>query len=81
LSLSNSIRVSALAETEIELIELPNEKPTLFSLEEISGVGKVKNDLEHLLIPEKSRFDPTLRRMALAIESSSVVAAPSGPTP
>jgi hypothetical protein len=80
LILSNSIRLRALAETEIKLIELPNDTTTLLSLEAISGVGKVKNNLVHLLIPEKSRFDTALHRMALAIESSSVAAASSRPT-
>jgi hypothetical protein len=40
--LSYSIRLRALAKTEIELIELPNENPTLLSLLAISGVGKIK---------------------------------------
>jgi hypothetical protein len=32
------------AETEIVLTELPNERPILFKLSAISGVGKAKKD-------------------------------------
>jgi hypothetical protein len=62
-------------------MEFPNERHTLWSLEAMSGVGKLKKDFELLTIPEKSRFLSALRRMAFAIESSSVTAAPSTPTP
>jgi hypothetical protein len=51
LILSNSIRLRALAKTEIALTDLSNERPTLFRLAAISGVVKVKKDLELLLIP------------------------------
>jgi hypothetical protein len=50
-NLSNSIRLKAEAETEIVLAEFPNERPTLFKLAAISGVGNAKKDLELLDVP------------------------------